>query len=115
MDTTRHPFRRVTNHRLFPEGLPVGCSITIDSSLIGAWWARLPDLPAEAEAQGRSVRSWLQPEDPLCHSCLGTGWGEGTDFREGCLWCNGEGVEINRPTRRGGSREFRGIFRADQG
>ena len=86
---------RVTSHRLFPDGLPEGCSITINDCFTPL--VRRPDLPPEADAQGRTVRSWLEPQDPLCHGCFGTGFGEDTDFRETCIWCNGEGIEINRP------------------
>jgi len=94
--------RRLTTHRLFPEGLPEGCSITVhdtldDDTLATQRSRRAGALPPEAEAQGRSVRAWLQAEDPLCHGCQGTGFGEDTDFAETCVHCNGEGIEINRP------------------
>ena len=97
--------RRVTIHRLFPDGLPEGCSITIHDTLDDDTTAReksrrVVSLPPEAEAQRRWVCPWLRAEDPLCHGCHGTGFGEDTDFREACIHCNGEGIEINRPTRR---------------
>ena len=98
--------RRVTIHRLFPEGLPEGCSITVHDTLDDDTLARQRSrraayayLPPEAEAQGRSVCPWLQAEDPLCHGCQGTGFGEDTDFAETCVHCNGEGIEINRPNQ----------------
>lgn len=58
------------------------------SVTVAAARARLPD---EAIDKGRSVRAWLDPSGTCCGDCLGTGFGEDTDFREACIWCNGEG------------------------